>query len=67
MARQRTNIELEMDHVERLMKKYNFRTKTEAVNFALEYVDPLPMTRKEIEAMRGANLIDHVPPDSGPY
>lgn len=67
MARQRTNIELEMDHVERLMKRYKFRTKTEAVNFALEYVDPLPMTPEEIEKMRGANLIGHVPADSGPY
>lgn len=66
VVRTRTNIEIENDYVERIMRRYGLRTKTEAVDLALRALAGQPMTRKEILAMEGANLIDEVPPDRPP-
>ncbi len=66
MARVRTNIELEQDHVEVIMRRYGLRTKREAVELALRYLSGQPMTREEALAMRGARAIGEVPPDVDP-
>lgn len=67
MSRSRTNIELEDDCVEAIMRRYQLRTKTEAVNLALSWLAGQPMTREEALAMEGAMAIGHVPPDRGPH
>jgi Arc/MetJ family transcription regulator len=66
MPRTRTNIELEDEYVKQIMKRYRLRTKTEAVNLALQWLAGQPMTREEALAMHGANAIDHLPGDHGP-
>ncbi len=66
MSRSRTNIELEDDYVEVIMRRYQLRTKTEAVNLALRWLAGQPMTRAEALAMEGARAIGHIPPDHGP-
>jgi len=67
MARQRTNIEIEMDHVERIMHRYHLRTKTEAVDLAIRHLaGQPPMAIEEILAMQGAHNIDHIAEDTGP-
>lgn len=55
MKRKRTNIELDMDKVRRVMDRYQLSTTTAAVDFALERVAGRPMTREEILAMEGSN------------
>lgn len=62
----RTNIDLDDDKVERVMRRYGLRTKTEAVDLALEIVAGRPMTKEEALAMHGANAMDHLPPDDPP-
>jgi Arc/MetJ family transcription regulator len=62
----RTNIEIEDDHVRAIMKRYRLRTKTEAVNLALQTLAGQPMTREEALAMHGAHAIGEIPPDTGP-
>lgn len=49
------------------MRRYQLRTKTEAVNLALSWLAGQPMTREEALAMEGAMAIGHVPPDRGPH
>lgn len=66
MARQRTNIVLEMDYVHRIQEMYHLRTKTEAVDLALRQAAIAPMTREEMLAMRGAHAIGEIPPDAPP-
>ncbi len=66
MARVRTNIELEDHYIEAIKARYGVRTKTEAVELALRHLAGQPMTREEALAMRGANAIGEVPPDTGP-
>lgn len=61
----RTNIEID-DDVRMVMRRYQLRTKKEAVALVLRRVAGQPMTRAEAQAMRGAGAIDHVPPDRGP-
>ena len=53
MARMRTNIELEMDYVEEIMRRFHLRTKTEAVDLALRQLAEEPMSREEALAMEG--------------
>jgi Arc/MetJ family transcription regulator len=67
MSRSRTNIELEDDHVKAIMRRYQLRTKTEAVNLALRWLAGQPMTRAEALAMEGAKAIGDIPPDQGPH
>ena len=67
MSRSRTNIELEDDYVEAVMRRYQLRTKTEAVNLGLRWLAGQPMTRAEALAMEGATAIGHIPTDQGPH
>ncbi|HEY3139870.1 MAG TPA: type II toxin-antitoxin system VapB family antitoxin [Acidimicrobiales bacterium] len=66
MARSRTNIELDDDSVEIVMRRFKLRTKTEAVDLALRRLAGQPMTKDEALAMRGARAIAEVPDDHGP-
>ncbi|MDO5503173.1 MAG: type II toxin-antitoxin system VapB family antitoxin [Actinomycetia bacterium] len=66
MARTRTNIEIENDHVEVIMTRFGVRTKTEAVDLALRHLAGDPMSRAEALAMRGANAIEEIPADHPP-
>jgi Arc/MetJ family transcription regulator len=65
MARVRTNIEIENDHVRAIMDRYGVHTKTEAVALALRHLAGQPMTREQALAMRGGSVIDDVP-DAAP-
>jgi len=51
----RTNIEIDDELIERVMRRYGFRTKREAVDRSLRrMVDGIePMTTEEMLAMRG--------------
>lgn len=62
----RTNIDIDDDLIERVMRRYGVRTKREAVELALRQVAGQPMTIQEALAMQGAGLIDELPEDSGP-
>ena len=53
MAKTRTNIEIEDDHVQRIMARYRCKTKTEAVDLALRHLAGQPMTLDEALAMEG--------------
>ena len=53
MARVRTNIEIEDQYVQAIMRRYGLRTKTEVVDLALRKLAAEPMTREEALAMRG--------------
>jgi Arc/MetJ family transcription regulator len=66
MSRTRTNIEIEDTYVEAIMQRYGVRTKTDAVDLALRRLAVIPMTKAEILAMRGANAIGEIPPDTAP-
>lgn len=65
MSRVRTNIEINSVYLDAVMSRYHFRTKTEAVDYALRHLAGQPFTREEALAMRGVNAIDAVP-DEGP-
>ncbi|MGL5852768.1 MAG: type II toxin-antitoxin system VapB family antitoxin, partial [Phycicoccus sp.] len=47
MARVRTNIEIEDDHLRVVMDRYGVHTKTEAVELALRHLAGQPMTREQ--------------------
>ena len=66
MARVRTNIEIEDDYVQTIMRRYGIRTKTEAVELALRHFAGQPMTVDEALAMRGAHSIDTCRPIPSP-
>ena len=66
MSKVRTNIEIEDDYLQAVIKRYRLRSKTEAVDLALRYLAGQPMTRDEAVAMAGAHAIDHIPRDTGP-
>jgi Arc/MetJ family transcription regulator len=66
MAKVRTNIEIEDEHVQAIMDRYAVHTKTAAVDLALRHLAGQPMTRDEALAMRGARAIDEVPSDVPP-
>jgi Arc/MetJ family transcription regulator len=66
MTKVRTNIEIEDDHIQAIMRRYHLRTKTEAVDLALRKLASEPMTRDEALAMRGTRSIDELPPDEQP-
>ena len=50
----RTNIDIDDDLVDRVMRRYGLRTKKDAVDFALRQVSAAPMTPREMHAMRGS-------------
>lgn len=49
----RTNIEIDDEVITRVMERYGYRTKKEAVNAALRKIDVRPATREEMLAMEG--------------
>ncbi len=55
MGRTRTNIELDDEAISIIMARYGLRTKTEAVDMALQALAGRPMTREEALAMRGSD------------
>ncbi|MEN8042093.1 MAG: type II toxin-antitoxin system VapB family antitoxin [Actinomycetota bacterium] len=59
----RTNIVIDDELLETVMRRHGIRTKTEAVDLALRHLAGKPMTTEEKLAMYGARLIDHVPED----
>ena len=60
----RTNLVIDDHLLERVMRRYGLRTKTEAVDLALRHLAGRPMTTEEALSMRGARAILEVPPDS---
>jgi Arc/MetJ family transcription regulator len=50
----RTNIEIDDELIERVMRLYGYRTKREAVDRALRRLDVEPMSLEEALAMRGS-------------
>lgn len=50
----RTNIDIDDDLVTGVMRRYGLSTKREAVDFALRQVSVVPMTTREMHAMRGS-------------
>jgi Arc/MetJ family transcription regulator len=49
----RTNIDIDDELMERVMSWYHFRTKREAVHYALERLAPKPASREELLALQG--------------
>jgi Arc/MetJ family transcription regulator len=66
MGRIRTNIEIEEAPLRVVMARYGLRTKTAAVNLALEHLAGQPMSLEEAMGMEGAHAIGEVPADTGP-
>ena len=67
MAKVRTNIEIDEDAVQRIMERYSLRTKTEAVDMALQnFAGLIPLTTEELLALEGAHLFGDPPPDQTP-
>jgi Arc/MetJ family transcription regulator len=62
----RTNIDLNDDLLERVMRRFGVHTKTEAVDLALRQVAGQPMTIQEALAMRGAHALNDVVEDPLP-
>ena len=49
----RTNIDIDDEACERVMRMYNLETKRDAINLALRKLAIEPMTKQEVLAMRG--------------
>lgn len=49
----RTNIEIDEDLIQRVMRRYDLPTKRAAVDFALRRVDVVPLSLEEALAMQG--------------
>ncbi|MGA9595761.1 MAG: type II toxin-antitoxin system VapB family antitoxin [Acidimicrobiia bacterium] len=62
----RTNIELDDELLDLIMRRYGVHTKTEAVNLALRHLAGKPLTIAEALEMRGVRAIAAVPGDTGP-
>ncbi len=62
----RTNIEIDDDLVERVMRRFGVHTKREAVDLALRHVAGQPMTIDQALRMRGARAIGAIPTDTEP-
>lgn len=62
----RTNIEIDDELLEVVMRRYGVHTKTEAVDLALRHLAGRPLTIDEAMGMRGARLIDSIPEDTAP-
>ena len=54
---------IDNDLVAIVMQRYRLKTKTEAVDKALRHLAGQPLTREEILAYEGANLIGEAPGD----
>jgi len=62
----RTNIDLDEELVEIIMRRYGIHTKREAVDLALRNLAGTPMTIAEALDMRGAHAIGTIPDDQRP-
>ena len=62
----RTNLYIDDELLDLVMRRYDLRTKTAAVDKALRHLAGQPMTTKEALAMRGASVIGDVPRDQPP-
>jgi Arc/MetJ family transcription regulator len=62
----RTNLYINDELLELVIRRYKLRTKTEAVDMALRHLAGKPMTTTEALAMRGARAIGDAPPDQLP-
>ena len=62
----RTNLVIDDELLDLVMRRYGLRTKTEAVDRALRHLAGRPMTTDEALAMRGVRAIDEVPLDEWP-
>lgn len=62
----RTNLIIDDDLLDLVMRRYGLRTKTEAVDLALRHLAGRPMTTEEALGMRGARTILEIPRDQGP-
>lgn len=49
----RTNVEIDEELVQRVMRRYGLSTKRSAIDLALRRLDVEPMSRDEALAMRG--------------
>jgi Arc/MetJ family transcription regulator len=49
----RTNIEIDDELIDRVMRRYGFRSKREAVERALRNLDVEPLSREEILELEG--------------
>lgn len=50
----RTNVEIDEELVQRVMRRYGLSTKRSAIDLALRRLDLEPMSRDEALAMRGS-------------
>lgn len=50
----RTNIDIDEQACAEVMRRYRFKTKKEAVNFALRLLAAEPLSLQEAEALRGS-------------
>lgn len=57
----RTNIDIDPEVLQEVMRRYRLATKTEAVDVALRRLADAPMTREEALAMEGARALDAIP------
>ncbi len=62
----RTNVDLDEQLLEIIMRRYAVHTKREAVDLALRHLAGAPMTIAEALDMRGAQAIDSIPADQRP-
>ena len=53
MCMSRTNIDIDDDLIERVMRLYTLETKRSAVQFALERLVDRPMSKEEMLSMEG--------------
>ncbi len=66
MSRTRTNIRLDDTKLALIIRRYGLRTKTEAVEMAIDRLAGMPMTREEALAMEGRHAIESIPQDTRP-
>lgn len=63
----RTNVDVDDELIDVIKERYCVATKREAIDLALRHLAGQPrLTRDEMLAMEGAELIDEVPEDQRP-
>jgi Arc/MetJ family transcription regulator len=62
----RTNIVIDDELLDTVMRRYGLQTKTEAVDLALRHLAGRPITTDEALGMRGAHLMEQPPHDQRP-
>jgi Arc/MetJ family transcription regulator len=61
----RTNIDIDDELIGEVMKRYRFKTKREAVNYALQAVRNEAFSPEQIKALAGTNFWDGDPAAAG--